>query len=209
MNFLVVEDHSVVAHALIQLLSQHWQLAKVVHSRTLADAVTKVATETFDLIMLDLSLPDANGTEAVIKLSKIAKTPVLVMSFHEEAAYARRVMMLGAFGYLSKNAMPSVIIQAITHVLAGRKYIGSWLAEDMVNNLMDGSTSEPLHESLSKQEYRILIKIGGGKTTGEIARSMDLSAKTVGTYRARILFKLKLKDTTSLVKYCLEHHLIL
>ena len=117
------------------------------------------------------------------------------------------VLKAGAAGYMNKDAAPDELVPAIQKIARGGKYMSSNLAELLLFNVTDQSDKLP-HETLSDREYTVLIKIGTGKTVGEIGVELTLSVKTVSTYRARILEKLNLRNNAELIRYVVNHNLI-
>jgi two-component system invasion response regulator UvrY len=132
---------------------------------------------------------------------------VLVLSMHAEEMYAVRVLKAGASGYLTKESTPLELVKAIRKVLSGGRYVSAQLAETLAFRL-DDDTERPLHESLSQREFQVLCMMADGMTVSEIAAALSLSAKTVSTYRARILQKLHLNNSAEAIRYALDHHLI-
>lgn len=208
MRILIIDDHSIVRHGVRQLIEQRRRDAQVAEAETLATALALIPTQSWDAIVLDLSLPDASGLEGLARLRRAAPTvPVLVLSMHEEAAYATRALQFGASGYLTKERATEELPAALTRVLAGGRYISSTLADRLADQLTGKAVDKAPHELLSPQEYRVLVLIGSGKTVGEIAEIMHLSVKTVSTYRARILEKTGLRNNAEITRYCLANHL--
>jgi two-component system invasion response regulator UvrY len=133
--------------------------------------------------------------------------PVLVLSMHPEDQYAARVLKAGASGYLAKDAAPDQLITAIRQVVTGRKYVSPSVAEQLAFDL-EPDAGKPLHASLSDREYEVLRLIALGNTIKEIAEKLSLSVKTISTYRARILEKMKMKNNAELTLYVIRERLI-
>jgi DNA-binding NarL/FixJ family response regulator len=133
--------------------------------------------------------------------------PVLVLSVHPEEQYGLRVLKAGAAGYLTKESAPEQLVQAIRKVYRGGKYVSESLTEKLVFELgSDGD--QPAHATLSNREYEVMLMIASGKTVGEVAKDLSLSVKTVSTYRARILNKMKLKNNAELTYYVIQSGLL-
>lgn len=208
MNILIVDDHPIVRLGVRQLLLSRWPAALIREAESLAGALAEVRREAPGLMVLDLNLEDAAGVESVQRMRRACPdVPILVLSLQGEEAFALRVLQLGAAGYLNKERASEEIVQAVEKVLAGGRYITASLAEQLASNWLGGGGSKPLHESLSRQEFRVLLQLADGRSVGEVAQAMSLSAKTVSTYRARILEKLGLSGNVDLAKYCLAHGL--
>jgi len=133
---------------------------------------------------------------------------LLVLSMHDEAAYAARALQLGAAGYLTKEHATTELVAAIERVRGGQRYISSDLAARLADLLSGEAPARAPHETLSAQEYRVLLLIAAGRSASEIAEAMHLSVKTVGTYRSRIIDKTGLANTAEMARYCSEHGLV-
>lgn len=202
---LIVEDHPIVQLGLRQLIAGRWALATVDIAPTLAEAQTRVAQTPYDIAVVDLNLPDAAGLDTVTGLRRLApKLRLLVLSLNDEAAYAQRVLQLGASGYLSKARAATELIQAMERIFEGRRYITASQAE-RIADMAVGQINQAPHETLSTQEHRVMVYLAQGKRLTEIAESMHLSPKTITTYRARVLEKLGVGNNQGLLKYCLDH----
>jgi two-component system, NarL family, invasion response regulator UvrY len=208
MKVLVIDDHPILRMGVRQLIVQNWSEAEVIEAETLEEATRLLQGEPPNLIVLDLSLPDASGTEGPARVMQIAKgVPVLVLSSSAEAAFAARLLKMGVSGYVSKERAGSDLAIAIRRVVEGGRYVTPEMADRLVDLLSNNSPTALPHEALSAQEYRVMLLIAAGKGPSEIAETMSLSVKTVGTYRARILQKANWKNNTELTKYCVQHGL--
>ncbi|GAB6196582.1 response regulator [Lysobacter xanthus] len=209
MKLLMIEDHPVMRFGVRQLVQQQWPTCEFVEAPTLQAGVEHARHAAWDLILLDLSLPDSNGIEGLVRLRRVVPSiPVLVLSMHNESAYAARALQSGASGYVTKEHATTELLTAIDRVVRGGRYLTPSLAERLVG-LLAGERAPTLpHEALSTQEYRVLLLIASGKAAGEIAETMHLSVKTVGTYRARIIEKTGLSSTAEMARYCVQHGLL-
>ena len=175
---------------------------------TPADALTSIAQEHWDIVVLDISLGSASGLELLGAIRQLRpRLPVLVLSMHSEEQYARRAFQAGASGYITKNSPGVELASAISKVALGGKYVSAKLAEALAADL-DPKTNRLPHQRLSQREFEVLRFLASGTAVSEIADMLSLSDKTVSTYRGRILEKLQLKTTAELVRYALEHSLI-
>jgi DNA-binding NarL/FixJ family response regulator len=157
---------------------------------------------------LDLTLPDRSGFDILKEVKHVQPhLPVLVLSIHAEEQFAVRVLKGGASGYLTKENAPAELVKAIRKVVAGGKYISRSLAETLAFGLDDAS-DQPRHETLSDREFQVMQLMAGGKTLAEIAEELSLSAKTVSTYRTRLLDKMSFKTNAEIIRYAIEHGLI-
>lgn len=204
-RFLVVEDHPIVQLGLRQLIAGRWPAAVVDVASTLAEAQSRVASETYNIAVVDLNLPDAAGLDSVTLLRKLKPgLRLLVLSLNDEAAYAQRVLQLGASGYLSKERAAAELIQAMERIAEGKRYITVSQAERIAEVALGEADRAP-HETLSMQEHRVMVYLAQGKRLTEIGELMHLSPKTITTYRARVLEKIGVDSNQALLKYCLSH----
>jgi DNA-binding NarL/FixJ family response regulator len=172
------------------------------------EVLKKVAKSDYDVILLDISMPGRNGLDILHELrSKKPKIPVLVLSIYPEDQYAVRVLKIGAAGYLTKESVPEELITAIRKVAQGRKYISATLAEKLAIDL-EFDSEKPVHEYLSDREYQVLCLLASGKRLKDIADELDLSIKTISTYRTRILDKMKMKNNAEMIRYALQNKLV-
>lgn len=208
MNVLLVEDHPIFRFGVRHLLLQRWPEASISEAGTLADALACARQQAFDVAVVDLNLPDADGIEVVANLRRTAPgLRILVLSLNAEAAYARRALQLGAAGYLAKDRATEELINAVDRIAAGGRYITTTLADELAD-LMTGVHKVASHEELSAQEYRVMIHLAEGTRITDVATAMHLSPKTVSTYRSRILEKLGITSNAELARYCQTHQLL-
>lgn len=208
MRFLIVDDHPIMRVGVRQLILAEWPQAQIDEAASLAQALSLGQAQRPDAVVLDLSLPDASGTEGASRVLRALKAvPVLILSLNAESAYASRLLQMGVAGYLPKDRAGDDLVNALQRLLQGGRYVTAAMADHLLG-LLDGRAPASLpHEQLSTQEHRVMLLIAAGKTPAEIANTMSLSVKTVGTYRARILEKAGWKNNTELTKYCLQHGL--
>lgn len=208
MRLLVVDDHPLMRLGIGQLVLQEWPQAVVDEAATIAEALARIAVARPDLVTLDLSLPDAQGTEGASRLLRaLPGVPLLVLSLNAEAAYAARLMQMGVSGYLPKDRAPEELRTALRRLAEGGRYVTASMADHLLA-LLSGKAPQALpHEQLSAQEHRVMLLIAAGRTPAQIAEAMHLSVKTVGSYRARILDKTGWANNTELTKYCVQHGL--
>lgn len=207
-NILVVDDHALIRKGMKQILNDTEEIRVTGEAENGMQAIKMAQENTYDLVLLDISMPDKHGIDILkqLKLNK-PQLPVLILSMHEENQYALRSMKAGAAGYLSKQSAPTQLVTAIRQVARGKKYISNELAEELANGLSQGY-QELLHQTLSNREYQTLCLMASGQSLSEMAETMSLSAKTVSVYRARLLEKMKLKNNAEAVRYAIENHLI-
>jgi two-component system invasion response regulator UvrY len=208
LRVLVADDHAVVREGLKGILSEEFgqvSFGEACDGQELMGAIQK---QEWDILILDITMPGKSGLDALKEIRQIRpKLPVLVLSMHPEDQFAVRMLKAGAAGYMTKEKAPEELISAIKKALAGGKYISSSLAETLAFNLEEEGEKAP-HALLSDREYEVLCMIASGKTVGEIADILYLSVKTVSTYRARILEKMKMRTNAELTHYAIKNHLV-
>ena len=205
---IIADDHPIVRAGLKQIIMEQNDITVSGEAASGADLLKQVQQRDYDIVLLDLSMPGMDGID-VLKQLKIDKPhlPVIILTVHPETQYALRVLKAGAAGYLNKTSAADELIQAIRKVQRGGKYISTSLAEKIAFALDDETDGLP-HESLSDREYQVLCLIGSGKSVSQIADSLSLSVKTISTYRARILEKMKMENNAELIHYAVQNGLI-
>jgi two-component system, NarL family, invasion response regulator UvrY len=205
---LIADDHALVRKGLQQVIREQAPDMSVSEAADGEQVLTMVHEQDWDALVLDIGMPKRSGLEVLQKLRyEKPSLPVLILSMHSEDQYAIRVLRAGAAGYLSKDAAPEELVVAIRKAVSGGRYVSPALAEKLALGLSGGLDKLP-HELLSDREYTVLMKIGEGKSVGEIADELALSVKTVSTYRARVLEKMNLKTNADLIRYSLENNLL-
>lgn len=204
---LIVDDHPIVRKGIRDLLLGEGACSTIAEAGNAAEALSAVNRTPWDLLILDIALPDKHGLEVLKEVKLLQpKLPVLMLSLYPEHDFALRALKAGASGYLTKDQAPSELLAAVKEVMAGRRYITGSLANQMASYLDDGQPATS-HDLLSDREMEVLRLLGQGKTVSGIANEIALSVKTVSTYRTRLLTKLDLRTTAALVQYAIEHHL--
>ncbi len=204
---LIADDHAIVRQGLRQILSDTPDLTVAGEAENGVQAVQMVRSGDWDVVLMDVSMPDRNGIDALKLIKKEhPRLPVLILSMYPEEQYAIRALKAGAAGYLTKQSAPELLVTAIRQVASGKKYVSPSLAEELANAIGDDSERPP-HEKLSDREYQTLCMIASGKTPTEIAEALNLSVKTVSVYRTRLLEKMNLRNNAELTHYGLKHGL--
>jgi DNA-binding NarL/FixJ family response regulator len=204
----IADDHAIVREGLKQILAEQRDIIVAGEAENGNDAVRLFRKSRCHVLLLDISMPDRNGID-VLKLVKKEKPElaVLMLSMHREDQYAIRSLKAGAAGYLTKQSAPRELVTAIRQVAAGQKYVSPALAQALASQV--GADHEtPVHETLSDREYQTLMRIASGKTVSEIAQELSLSVKTISEYRARLLVKMKLKNSAELTHYAIRNQLV-
>lgn len=208
LRVLVTDDHPIFRSGIRQILTEAADVAHVGEAADPQQAIALARTEAWDIVILDIGLPGRGGLDVLKEMKQERpRVPVLVLSMHSEEQYAVRALKAGASGYLTKEAAPERLIEAIDRILGGGLYISPTVAEQLVVAVARDS-SKPLHATLSDREFEVMRLIASGKTVGEIADLLSLSVKTVSGYRGRVLDKTGLANNAEIMKYALQHGLV-
>jgi two-component system invasion response regulator UvrY len=206
MRILIVDDHAMFREGLKRILVDEFKDATFGEAANATEALAQVWKKPWELVLLDVSMHGRSGLDVLKEIrASASKVPVLVLSAHPEEQYAVRVLKSGAAGYLTKEGAPQELCRAVRKVVSGGKYLTASVAEQLAAEVQ--ASGRPAHESLSNREYQVMLLIAAGKVPKEIGDELSLSVKTVGTYRARILEKLKLKNNAELMRYVVERRL--
>ncbi|MCC6191764.1 MAG: response regulator transcription factor [Anaerolineales bacterium] len=208
LRVLIADDHAVVRQGLRQILAEIPELSAVGEAQNGEEALDQVRAEPWDVLVLDMSMPGRGGLDVLKDVRRERpQTRVLVLSMHPEDQFAVRLLKAGAAGYLTKESAPEELVAAVRKVMTGGKYISATLAEKLAFD-MDRDNDRPAYETLSDREFQVLRMLATGKTVQQIAGELMLSAKTISTYRARILEKLHLKSNAEMIHYSIQNRLI-
>jgi two-component system, NarL family, invasion response regulator UvrY len=207
-RIIIADDHPVVLKGLKEIMQEGFDQVEVDEAGRGYELINKIQASDYDLVLLDISLPDINGIEVLKELKRIKpKLPVLIVSMYPEEQYALRALKAGARGYLIKQSAPGELILAVRKILSGKKYVSPAFAEQLVLDF-ESDIEKPAHEKLSNREFQIMRMFGSGKTMKEIAEELHLSINSIRTYRARILEKIGIKKTNELIHYAVTHGLV-
>src|SRR5437763_1049498 len=207
-RIVLVDDHAVVRAGFKQLIETTDDLEVAGEAGTAAAALALVAAQPCDVMLLDISLPDASVLDTVAALRRRqSELPILIVSMHPEEQYAVNLLRAGASGFFSKAGSAAELLEAIRTVAAGRKYVSTSLAEALAL-AATGDAPAPPHRQLSNREFQIFVQLAAGKTVTDIADEMCLSVKTISTYRSRIFEKMDFSRNADLTAYALRHNLM-
>lgn len=208
---LIADDHAVVRAGYRQFLESDSRIAEVGEAATGNDTLNLLRLKKWDLLLMDIAMPDRSGLDILRHVTAgYPATRVLFASGLPEELYAREVIRAGASGYFSKGASCEEFLNAVHTVLKGHRYVSEALAESMAAELTGEPRSARLpHTHLSSREFQIFLKIAAGLSVGGIAKELNLSLKTIGTYRARILQQMAVNSDAEVIAYALRHGLIL
>jgi two-component system, NarL family, invasion response regulator UvrY len=203
LSILIVNDNLLLRQGLKQMLAQEYRDIVFGEAGTAWEALARIKAAPWRLVILDVSLPDGDGFSVLWEISvHHPQTAVLMLSMHGDSTYAARASQLGAAGFISKSCGRSDLLKAVRSVLDGRKYFS-----ESIPRGVDNPGSVALRKNLSAREYKVLLALAAGRRTGEIAAELNLSPKTVSTYKRRVLNKLGVDSTAGLVRYVIGHNL--
>ena len=204
----IADDHAIVREGLKQILAESPDIIVAGEADNGIDAVKLFRKSKCHVILLDISMPDRSGIDVLKQVKKeYPDIAVLMLSMHREDQYAIRSLKAGASGYMTKQSAPKELVTAIRQVAAGQKYVSAALAQELASSIGEDHEAAP-HDSLSDREYQTLTMIASGKTVSDIAKELSLSVKTISEYRARLLVKMKLKNSAELTHYAIKNQLI-
>jgi two-component system invasion response regulator UvrY len=204
----IADDHAIVREGLKQILAESPDIIVAGEAENGLDAIKLFRKSKCHVMLLDISMPDRSGIDVLKQVKKEhPEMAVLMLSMHREDQYAIRSLKAGAAGYMTKQSAPRELVTAIRQVAAGQKYVSAALAQELAAQLGEDHET-PLHDTLSDREYQTLTMIASGKTVSAIAEELSLSVKTISEYRARLLVKMKLKNSAELTHYAIKNQLI-
>jgi len=205
---LIADDHPLIREGIRATLERLPFVSQTRSVETHREVVAAIADETWDLVVMDLDMPEGDplNTLAQIK-ARAPEMPVLVVSVHPEDSYALRVLRAGATGYLHKSSAVDHLETAVRRMRSGRRYVSAELAEQLLD-AFEGDEEEAPHAALSDREMQVLCGLASGKSVGDVAGELGLSPKTVSTYRARVFEKLDFDSIAELVRYAVEYDLV-
>jgi DNA-binding NarL/FixJ family response regulator len=204
----IADDHAIVREGLKQILAESPDMVVAGEAENGLDAIKLFRKSKCHVMLLDISMPDRSGIDVLKQVKKEnPEIAVLMLSMHREDQYAIRSLKAGASGYLTKQSAPKELVTAIRQVATGQKYVSAALAQELASAIGEDHETPP-HDTLSDREYQTLTMIASGKTVSAIAEELSLSVKTISEYRARLLVKMKLKNSAELTHYAIKNQLI-
>ena len=207
-RILIADDHAIVRAGLKQFIADQADMEVSAEASSGSEAIAAVRARDFDVVLLDISMPDKNGIDTLKTLKHVKpELPILMLSAYAEDQYAVNLLRAGAAGYLNKEAASTQLVGAIRTVVHGRKYVSPSLAQILADGV-SGDADRPLHAELSQREFQIFCKLAAGAAVSKIADELNLSVKTVSTYRTRILEKMAMKSNADLTYYAIKNRLI-
>jgi two-component system, NarL family, invasion response regulator UvrY len=208
LQILLADDHRMFREGLKKVLSESSAFVVAGEAGNAQDALQKVRTSDFDLVILDISMPGMDGIDVLKQIKQMKPhLHVLILSMHPEDQYAFRAIKGGASGYLTKDKATDELIEAIRRIASGRRYISPDVAEQLAIDI-EKDSDRPLHKKLSDREYQVMCLIATGKTVKQIAVELSLGVSTISTLRGRILKKFDMKTNTEIAHYAVKHGLV-
>ncbi|WP_126284670.1 response regulator [Burkholderia stagnalis] len=205
---LIADDHALVRDGLRHILQNASDFEIAGEARDSSSTIALVRGTNANVLVLDLSMPGRNGLE-LIKQIRDEKPflHILVLTMHAEQQYAVRAFRAGAAGYMTKESASAELVAALTKIAAGGVYVSLAMAEQFAQSLNEPTDMLP-HQRLSDREFDVFRRVASGQSISEIARELCVSVKTVSTYKARILEKMKMLNEAALVRYAMRHKLL-
>jgi DNA-binding NarL/FixJ family response regulator len=207
-RILLVDDHPLVRERLAEIINREKDLIVSGEAEDRQEALEAILASPPDLVIIDLTLKHSDGLELIKDIhARWPELRMLVVSMHDESLYAERVIRAGAMGYITKQEATRKVLLAIRRVLAGNVYLNEMVANGILTRL--AKRSAPIKaapaDALADREFQVFELTGHGLNTHDIARQLNISVKTVETYRARIKQKLNLNDASDLLKLAITH----
>jgi len=207
MHILITDDHAVVRRGLREILADSLEGSTFSEAGTADEALRLLARHPIRILVLDINMPGRSGLDLLKDVKRMhPRLPVIVLSVQSEDQYAVRCLRAGASAYINKDSAPEELAHAARKVLAGGRYVGAGLAEKLVTILDEGE--KPRHELLSDRELEVMLMIASGLSLTEIGNRLHVSAKTVSTYRSRVMDKMQMRSNAELTRYAVSHTLI-
>lgn len=206
-SVLLVDDHELVRAGIRRILDDIKGIKVVGEVQCGEDAVKWCRSNSVDIVLMDMNMPGIGGLEATRKIVRYSPDiKVIMLTIHTENPLPAKVMQAGAAGYLSKGAAPQEVINAIRSVHAGQRYIASDIAQKMALSQLEPQAENPF-STLSERELQIMLMITKGKKVNEISEQLNLSPKTVNSYRYRMFSKLNISGDVELTHLAIKHGL--
>ena len=207
-RMLLVDDHVAVRRGLSDMLTSEMPELQIGFADSEVAALCQATEFSWDMAIVDLSLKSKSGLDLIGLLKdRQPQIRILIYSMYPESQFGVRALRAGAYGYLTKDAEPEELIRAVKRILSGSRYISPGLAEHLAEAVVSNESEQP-HLLLSSREDQVLRGLAAGKSLTQIGEELNVSVKTISTYRTRILEKLHVGNNSEIVRYALEHKLI-
>jgi DNA-binding NarL/FixJ family response regulator len=203
LQILVFDDHALVREAFTAMLKGEFSQAQVASAGTCAEAMVLARAATYDIVLVDIELGDRSGLELTTELRMLSPSPLIIaVSMHQEETFVTRTMQLGARSYVTKDAPPHELFEAIRVTLSGRSYISRELAQRFADISIRRTASKKEHEKLSNRELEVMMQLARGKTLKQVALDLSLSPRTVAVHKHNLCRKTGLKGVVEILRYC-------
>ncbi len=207
-SVLLTDDHELVRTGIRRLLEDSKQVEIVGEADCGEDSLQLAQSLKPDVILMDVNMPGIGGVEACRRiLQRNPKQKIIVLTVHNEHTFPKRLLEIGAKGYLTKDCGVDEMIKAIKQVNSGGSYIASSIAQQLALSLLPGNDVNPI-DRLSHREFQVMLMISQGLTNVEISDKLCLSPKTISTYRLRVLEKLNAHNEVDLIKIAVEQGMV-
>lgn len=207
-KILIADDHGILRAGIKKILEKEVDLQVIGEAKNAYEVLELVNKNECDLLILDINIPGASGLSILRTVKKIKpQIKILILTIYPEESFAVSAFELGASGYLTKESTPKLLVKAIRKIRDGGKYLSEKLGEKLASRI-DLQSSKTLHERLSTRETEVLLYIGEGKTSSEIAIQLGISINTIATYRARIMKKMNMRSNAALIHYIIKNELL-
>jgi DNA-binding NarL/FixJ family response regulator len=208
-KIFLADDHALFRSGLRRILEDEFAGVNIEEASSSSETLHMLRRGGADVLILDIAMSDKNSLHILPEIKALHPSmPVLILSMYDERQFVVQALRAGVSGYLTKEHAPDELIRAIRTILAGRRYIGESMAEQIADHLAAGDASRLPHETLSIREYEVLLLIASGMPLSQIAGKLALSVKTISTYRARIFEKMKMKSNAELIRYAINKNLV-
>lgn len=207
-SVIICDDHPIVREGL-KLLIQGFGKYEVLADVESGEALMKrLKRGTADIVILDVSLPGSSGLEVLKSLKALyGRVKVLILSMYPEDQFALRMIKAGASGYLHKDSSPEILQEALDKIATGEEYLSNSLAKILLGVVNGKSIAQASHELLSDREFQVFLYIGEGLSLSNIGVKLNLSVKTISTYKSRIYEKMNMENTSEIVRYIMVKNL--
>ena len=207
-RILLADDHAMFRAGLRGIIEQEFEMLVAGEAADGQEVMRKILAEDYDVVILDINMPGRDGIEVLSEIKAVKPNiAVLILSMYSEEQFALRALRASASGYLTKDSAPVELTSAIRTVVQGSKYISAAIAQILAYGV-DARLEKLSHEKLSDREYGVMLQITSGKKINEIAAELNLSPKTISTYRARLLEKMGMETNAELTQYAIRHRLL-
>jgi len=205
----LVDDHAMVRAGLRQFLQEAGDMEVAGEAASGRQALDLVRSTPLQVLLMDLAMPEQSGLDALARIrAKAPNLGILILSSYPEEHYAQALLRQGAQGYLNKQCEPEEILQAIRSISQGRTYLSAKLSDLQKQQHKNLAELPPAHEGLSEREFQVFLRLAQGQSVTQIGQALNLSVKTISTYRTRIMEKMRLETNSDLTYYALKQKLI-